>query len=115
MGKRVECPRCGSQNTKFLMNTTSNKLSRQLSNYFNSGDPLRWGEKLHECNDCNLEWNRNLESQERKEFYEEKNRNPQKIGTFWEEKKWDFWNTWSWAMRYGKKEKRMINLKEEKE
>ena len=93
MGKRVECPRCGSKNTKDLILTTSTELPSRLSNYFNGGDPPMWGERLYECNDCNLEWNRDQELKERKEFNEEKKRKPKKIGTFWEEKNFDFWNT----------------------
>ena len=112
MGKRVECPRCGSQNTKFLLLTTSNKLPPILFNYFNGADNPLWGERLYECNDCNLQWNRTQEMEKRKEFNEEKKRNPvQKTGTFWEENKMDFWNTWSWAYGYGNKERRMVNEK----
>lgn len=91
--KRVQCPRCRSEDVQFLMLTKDHKI-------------LPDGQKLYQCNDCNLQWNRTEQLKEMLKFIREKNVTS---GTFWEEKKIHFWNSWFWNKRKGQKEKRIIN------
>jgi hypothetical protein len=60
MEKRVQCPRCGSSNTKLLLSTTSKDLHSKFRIIL-SGSNSSWGDLLYEGNNCDLEWNRSEE------------------------------------------------------
>ena len=92
MSKKVQCPRCGSKDTKFQKTSDDFELDFKLEwqGWFDGIYPSR----IYKCNSCALEWDRTGELRRRRHIPEDMT-----AEEFWEEHKFDFWNSYL-ASRY---------------